>query len=199
MHRSFLILAMGFVALLAGALFYAARIPVQQAAPAGGQAADMNEPQHISFTMKDVDGNDRRFSEWQGRPRLLNFWATWCAPCRREIPLLKTFQSEQADDGILIMGIAVDFPQEVSAYAEQAEFNYPILVGQEDAMAVAESSGVSFVAMPFTMFVARDGQYLGAFLGELHRPQLDRIAEIFGNLDAGVIDSAMAAEALAQL
>ncbi|NNC77984.1 MAG: TlpA family protein disulfide reductase [Woeseiaceae bacterium] len=200
MHRSFLIFAMAFVALLAGALFYAARIPVQQAAPAAEQAAnEVPDPQFISFTMKDLDGKDRQFSEWQGRPRMLNFWATWCAPCRREIPLLKAFQDEQAGDGILIMGIAVDFVEEVSAYAEQAAFNYPILVGQDDAMAVAESSGINFVAMPFTMFVARNGEYLGAYLGELHREHLDRIAGIFGNLDDGIIDNAMAAEALALL
>ena len=54
-----------------------------------------------------------RFREWEGKHRLLNFWATWCAPCRREIPLLKDFQDEQGADGFQVIGIAVDFPEEV--------------------------------------------------------------------------------------
>ncbi len=203
MHRSFLIFAMAFVALLAGALFYAARFPAQQQPPPGTQTgaviSDAKGPVYTSFTLNDIDGNPRDFSEWAGRPRLLNFWATWCAPCRREIPLLKEFQAEQPDDGILIMGIAVDYPEDVAVYAESAKFNYPILVGEQDAMAVAESSGIDFIAMPFTMIVARDGRYLGAYLGELHREQLDDIAGILSRLDQGAIDADGAADALKQL
>ena len=202
MHRSFLIFAMAFVALLAGALFYAARFPAQQQ-PTGTQVGAVESsadgPVYTAFTLNDIDGNPREFAEWSGRPRLLNFWATWCAPCRREIPLLKQFQAEQPDDGILVMGIAVDFPEEVAVYAEAAEFNYPILVGEQDAMAVAESSGIDFIAMPFTMIVARDGRFLGAYLGELHREQLDDIAGVLARLDAGDIDAEGASEALKQL
>ena len=188
MHRSFLIFGVAFLALMAGALFYAARIPVEVPAP----EATPVEPtivEYPAFTLKDLEGAERDFSEFGGRNRMLNFWATWCAPCRREIPLLKEFQDEQGEDGILVMGIAVDFMEEVQRYAEAAEFNYPILVGQEDAMAVAESSGVQFMAMPFTMFVSRDGQYLGAYLGELHRPELNKIADILSRLDSGAIDA----------
>ena len=176
--------------MMAGALFYAARIPVQEAVPTA-EAITPAVPavvEYPEFTLKDIDGNDRQFSEWGGRHRLLNFWATWCAPCRREIPLLKEFQAEQGDDGILVMGIAVDFREEVQVYAEAAEFNYPILIGEQDAMAVAESSGVTFVAMPFTMVVTREGRYLGAYLGELHRSHLDDINTILTRLDAGEID-----------
>ena len=172
---------MAFIALMAGALFYAARMPVEEPVPVASAAAP-ELVRYPEFTLKDLDGNDRAFSEFAGRHRLLNFWATWCAPCRREIPVLKTFQAEQGDDGILVMGIAVDFVEEVTRFAEEMEFNYPILVGQEDAMAVAESSGVAFIAMPFTMIVSRDGEYLGAFLGELHRQELSKIADILGRL-----------------
>ena len=155
--------------------------------------------QYPKFTMNDLDGNPRDFSEWDGRHRMLNFWATWCAPCRREIPLLKEFQAEQGDDGILMMGIAVDFPEEVVRYAEQAEFNYPILVGQDEAMALAETSGVQFIAMPFTMIISREGEFLSAYLGELHRSHLDEISSILGRLDQGEIDTEAAKGALDEL
>jgi thiol-disulfide isomerase/thioredoxin len=188
MHRSFLIFAAAFIALMAGALFYAAQIPVRQAEAPAPLPADAATPVDFpQFTLTGLDGTMRDFAEFGGRHRLLNFWATWCGPCRREIPLLKSFQAEQGSEGILVIGIAVDFMEEVRAYAELADFNYPILVGQEDAMDVAESSGLRFNAMPFTMVVSREGQYLGAYLGELHARHLQDITSILDRLDAGEI------------
>ena len=184
MHRSFLIFAAAFIALMAGVLFYAARLPVEHAAAPAATAAS-GPAEYPDFTLPDIDGNARDFGEFAGRHRLLNFWATWCGPCRREIPLLKAFQAKQGETGILVIGIAVDFIDDVRRYAETADFNYPVLVGQDDAMAVADSSGVSFSAMPFTMIVARDGRFLGAYLGELHRQELDDIATTLARLDAG--------------
>jgi len=86
-----------------------------------------------------------------------------------------------------VLGIAVDFPEQVTSYAEEAEFNYPILIGQQDAMAVAESSGIEFIGMPFTMFVASDGEYIGAYIGELHQSHLNDIVNIMTRLDSGDI------------
>ena len=160
------------------------------------EAPALEANSHPSFSLMDLDGQMRDFEEFAGRHRMLNFWATWCAPCRREIPLLKEFQAEQGDDGILVIGIAVDVMEEVQQYAEAAQFNYPILVGEMDAMAVAEQSGLQFHAMPFTMIVTADGEYLNAHFGELHRPDLDKISEVLARLDAGEIDTDTAREAL---
>ena len=187
---------------MAGALFYAARIPVQDAAmspPAEVQTAQSpavpDADPRPSFSMPDITGTARNFSEWDGKNRILNFWATWCGPCRREIPLLKEFQDEQAGNGFQVIGIAVDYMDEVVRYAEAAEFNCPVLVGEQDAMAVAESSGIQFAALPFTMFIATDGEYVGAYIGELHREQLDTVVDIMTRLDRGELgkDDARAA------
>jgi thiol-disulfide isomerase/thioredoxin len=180
---------------MAGALFMAARMApaVQDTATAAPASATNNHP---SFELLGLDGRMHDFDEYDGRHRLLNFWATWCAPCRREIPLLKQFQAEQGDDGILVIGIAVDVMEDVQQYAEAAEFNYPILVGEMDAMAVAEQSGLQFHAMPFTMIVTADGEYLNAHFGELHRPDLDTISDVLARLDAGEIDTETARKAL---
>ena len=167
----------------------------------GGKKDDKSKHAKIdevapSFTLADIDGNARDFSEWDGKHRLLNFWATWCAPCRREIPLLKKFQDEHGEDGFQIIGIAVDFPDEVAKYAVEAEFNYPILVGQEDAMAVAETSGVDFIGMPFTMIVAADGELINTHIGEILDTHLEHIVRVLTLLDNGEIDKASAREAL---
>jgi len=200
MHRSFLIFAMGFVALIAGALFYAARIPVQVATPVTtaepAVVANSDAPVYPSFKLADLDENERDFTEWAGKHRLLNFWATWCAPCRREIPLLKEFQDQHGDDGFQVIGIAVDFRDQVTAYAETAEFNYPVLIGQDDAMAVAETSGVEFIGMPFTMIVAADGELINTHVGEIRDSHLEQIVRVFTLLDTGEIDKESARKAL---
>jgi len=204
--RTFLIFAVALVALMAGALLYAVKLPLQQADADSSRAArEIPSPaspemvSHPSFVLPDPGGVEHDFSEWAGQKRILNFWATWCAPCRREIPLLKAFQDERGDDGFQVIGIAVDFADAVIEYAEAAEFNYPILVGEQDAMAVAESSGVAFVGLPFTMFVASDGELLGAYIGELHRQHLDVVADVMTRLDRAELSKDEARAALDRL
>ena len=198
MSRMFLISATTIVMLMAGALFYTTQISIEVPTPIERPQA-LEVLTHPAFTLPDIVGVDHNFSKWSGKNRILNFWATWCAPCRREIPLLKAFQAEQGDNEFQVIGIAVDYPEPVANYAETAEFNYPILVGQQDAMAIAESSGVEFVGLPFTMFVAPDGELLSSYIGELHQPHLDTIIDVMTRLDRTEITSAEARSALNQL
>lgn len=159
--------------------------------PASGDTA-------IAFTLPDLDGTLRDASEWQGRARLINFWATWCAPCRREIPLLKQTQAEHGEL-LQVIGIAVDYAEDVAAYAEEAAFNYPILVGQEEAMAVAESAGVEFIGLPFTMVVAADGRLIKTHVGEIVEDQIAEITGVLARLDAGELTLDEARSALGTL
>jgi hypothetical protein len=95
--------------------------------------------------------------------------------------------------------VAVDFREQVEAYAEDAQFNYPILIGQEDAMAAAESSGIEFIGMPFTLVVAPDGSMIKAHIGEILEEHIERIAAVAAGLESGAMDLATAKYSLRDL
>ena len=197
------LIAAGLLAALAAGILLRQQLgqsdaPVATAATLAPAAAFAGDSK-MRFTLPDLEGTPRAFSEWDGDARLVNFWATWCAPCRREIPLLKEAQARHGDDGVQVIGIAVDFTEDVIAYAAEADFNYPVLIGQEDAMAVAESSGVEFIGLPFTLVVAAGGELVAAHIGEIHAPQIDAIVAELKRLERGESDLDEARAALKNL
>ena len=124
-------------------------------------------------------------STWTGRPLVINFWATWCAPCRREIPLLETLATEWAANQVVLIGIAVDHRAKVLQFAGQFKIAYPLLIGEQDALDVAAKLGLESPAFPFTVFTDRKGDIVALFVGELHRPQADLIMSAVLKLDQG--------------
>ncbi len=167
--------------------------------PAGPQVSGPVAEGKLDFTLADLQGNPRQLSEWRGQALLVNFWATWCAPCRREIPLLKQTQANQAEKHLQIIGVAVDFRDQVEQYAKDADFNYPILIGQEDAIAAAEASGIEFVGMPFTLVVAPDGSMIKAHIGEIVEAHIEQIVSVMARLESGELNLAQAKGALKDL
>jgi thiol-disulfide isomerase/thioredoxin len=93
------------------------------------------------FSLEDLQGKPTPINTWSGKSLVINFWATWCAPCRREIPLLEELSSHWADRGVQILGIAVDHRDAVTNYARELRIEYPILIGEQDALDVATSLG----------------------------------------------------------
>jgi len=144
------------------------------------------------FSLANLAGEPQSIYSWPGDALVINFWATWCAPCLREIPLLKSFQDEQRDNGVTVVGIAVDRADPVAAFAGDMSFNYPILVGQAEGMEAAASFGVAFFALPFTVFVDHDRNVLGVHTGELHAEDLENVAAVLASLERGDIDLATA-------
>jgi len=150
------------------------------------------------FSLKDLTGKSVSISAWSGKSLVVNFWATWCAPCRREIPLLKTISAEWAGRDLEVVGIAVDYPDEVKDFAGQFKIDYPVLIGDQDALDVAAKFGMASPAFPFTVFTDRRGEVVALFVGELHRPQVDFILSEVQDLNQDRIGLPEARRAIAE-
>jgi thiol-disulfide isomerase/thioredoxin len=127
------------------------------------------------FSLNDIDGNQRSITEWDGKALVVNFWATWCAPCRREIPVLIEMQEELAARDIQFIGIAIDEIEAVRQYAVEMPFNYPILVGEQEGIDAAEAFGADVVALPMTVFTDHAGRVIDVHAGEIARSELESI------------------------
>jgi thiol-disulfide isomerase/thioredoxin len=167
---------------------------------AGDEAGHAHESASLADTLPDIvlanlDGTPRSLSSFAGEPLLINFWATWCAPCLREIPLLKTFQDEHPSIGVL--GIAVHDPEDALPFAAEMDFNYPVVAGLVQSMSAMAAFRNLASALPFSVYVDADGAILGTHTGELHAEHLEHLAATVAALRAGTIGRAEARERLA--
>tara|TARA_B100001109_G_scaffold133552_1_gene108645 strand:- start:415 stop:1005 length:591 start_codon:yes stop_codon:yes gene_type:complete len=139
------------------------------------------------FELIDLNNVMTNSSKWNGQYKLINFWATWCAPCRREIPLLNNTQKEYQDISLQIIGIAVDVLDDVIAYSEETSFEYPVLVGEEEAIAIAENANIEFIGLPFTMLVDDQNEIIKTHLGEIKQHHIDMLTEVISDMQKGKI------------
>ncbi len=149
------------------------------------------------FTLHDLAGQPHRLAQWDGRPMIVNFWATWCAPCRREIPLLNRLQQARGAH-LQVIGIAVDFADDVRAFVQKMPLAYPILVGEDDGLEAARAFGVEAMAFPFSAFIDASGRVLLVHMGELHANQAEAILSIMAEVDAGRLAAAAAPATIKQ-
>jgi thiol-disulfide isomerase/thioredoxin len=149
------------------------------------------------FALGDRTGKSTPISTWRGKSLILNFWATWCAPCRREIPLLETLHQEWQNRDVQVVGVAVDDRAKVLAYADELKIPYPLLIGEQDALDVVTAMGVESAVFPFTVFTDRRGQVVALFVGELHRPQADLILSVVKSVNEDRVQLAAARRSIA--
>lgn len=109
------------------------------------------------FSARDINDKIRNIKEWRGKVVLLNFWATWCGPCIKEIPELIQLQKTYGAHGLQVVGMAVDDKQAVSQFAAQHGMNYPILIGGSDAAELSKRYGNKLGVLPFSAFINREG------------------------------------------
>ena len=137
------------------------------------------------FQLADREGQLRSLTHWQGKSLVINFWATWCAPCRREIPLLQQIARDHRAEGVEVIGIAVDFRDAVLQYADEMKIDYPLLIGEQDALDAAAAFGIEAIGFPFTIFTDQQGRIIVAHMGELTAPEADLILKAVAAVNAG--------------
>ena len=128
----------------------------------------------LSAAFPDLSGRPRRIAEWQGKNLLCNFWATWCAPCREELPLLDAAQQQYVDQGIQVLGIAIDTAANIREYLKVVKIRYPVLVGEVAALDLMRNLGNRSGALPFTLLLDRNGSVRERKLGAYSQAELAR-------------------------
>jgi thiol-disulfide isomerase/thioredoxin len=135
----------------------------------GGQAPEI--------TLNDLTGQPRHLSEWKGKLVLVNFWATWCAPCLHEIPMLIDLQTQYGARGLQIVGPAMDEPEAVKTGAPQLGINYPVLVGDTEIVNAMQALGDELGALPYSVLIDANGSIVFRKHGEFSRDDLQKLIE----------------------
>ncbi len=149
------------------------------------------------FTLPDLDDRPRSIREWRGQSLIINFWATWCAPCRREMPLLQKLHEQSADGGPSVVGVALDNKNAARRFVDQIGVTYPILYGEDAGARAADAFGDSFVGLPFSAFIAPGGEILALRAGEVDADDLERLVAEMDAVTRGSRTPAEARERLA--
>ena len=129
----------------------------------------------MAATLMGVDDKVQPFEQWRGKVLVVNFWATWCAPCREEIPGFIKFQERYRADGVQFVGVAIDQKQRVAPYAREMGINYPLLVGGSETMEFARQLGNKRGVLPFTLIVDRTGKVTEQAIGLLRPEKLENL------------------------
>lgn len=170
-----------------------------EAAPAESEAATETEggadalPETLpDFTLANLEGQPQSIRSWTGKSMIVNFWATWCAPCRREIPLLKKVQAEHGAEGFQVVGVAVDFRDDVLKYAKEIGIDYPLLIGEEDGLEAVTKFGRGSLGFPFTVFTDNKQRLVLFHLGEIHPAQAEVMLAAVRKVNSGELTPAAA-------
>lgn len=121
----------------------------------------------------DLHGRVQPLSQWRGQVLVLNFWASWCAPCREEMPDFAALRAHYRPHGVEFIGIAIDHPASVAQFLRRTPVNYPVLVGEGAAHALARQLGNPSGALPYTIVLDRNGGIVLRHLGRLPRATLE--------------------------
>ncbi len=129
----------------------------------------------FAVQMPGIDGKPQAVSQWRGRVLVVNFWATWCDPCREEIPAFIKLQEQYRSHGVTFVGIAVDQRDKVQTYAREIGMNYPVLIGGLDSMDMARQLGNTKSVLPFTLVVDRAGDVVLSHYGAMSVSELEAV------------------------
>jgi thiol-disulfide isomerase/thioredoxin len=175
-----------------------ARVPAPDADTAAGPdvPAPLPVPSVVpDLTFPNLKGIPTSLRAFAGAPLIINFWATWCAPCRNEIPLLRDLRQRHRGQHLEVVGIALDFDSAVQQYLQTTLIDYPVLIGEQGGFTATQQFGVQAV-LPFSVFADSHSRIVAVKVGELHREEAEFILSEIGSLDLGQVGMEEAREAI---
>jgi thiol-disulfide isomerase/thioredoxin len=123
-------------------------------------------------SLNDLNGKPQALDKWKGKPLLVNFWASWCAPCVQEMPELSALAAKDGGKSFNVIGIGIDSPTNLAEFAKKIKIAYPLYVGGMSATDLARGLGNTNGGLPYTVLIGADGQVRKTYLGKLKFDQL---------------------------
>ncbi|MGD7034535.1 TlpA family protein disulfide reductase [Methylotuvimicrobium buryatense] len=162
------------VLIIAAAVALASGIWLQSKNQPETQTEAMELP---DYRLPDLTGNERSSSEWRGKIVIVNFWATWCPPCREEIPEFIALQQEYQGRGLQFVGIAIETKESVEKYLDFVDINYPMLIAGDQGIILTQQWGNSAGILPFSLIFNQQGRMIHKQAGQLSRAKIVEIIE----------------------
>ena len=130
------------------------------------------------FSLENMKGEAISIDEFRGRKTLINFWATWCRPCRKEMPMLNGVFLSQDPTDFSVVGIAIDKPEKVIQFVAELGIDFPIMVGQSEAYDVMKDLGNEALTLPYTILIDEEGKVVWSKNTELKHSDMDEVLGI---------------------
>ncbi len=138
-------------------------------------ATDESNQQRPDFTLLDINNKPHSAAEWDGKVILINFWATWCPPCVREVPTLNKLHIDFKDKGFVVIGIAIDSLDAVQDFVDPLDLQYPILLAEQQGIELSQAYGNRLGILPFTIIINKQGKIVERHRGEITYEQVESL------------------------
>ena len=172
-HGIALFAAVAIAATAAGATYQL--WPRKEGAAASGSGVVVE--QVYAARLVDLNGREQTLAQWRGQVLVVNFWATWCAPCREEIPVFVRMQERYGPRDLQFVGIAIDQPEQIARFSREFHINYPLLMGGSDTLDLMLQAGNRAGVLPYTLVITRDGRLVSREPGGLKESRLESIIQ----------------------
>lgn len=173
MRSSFRLLTVLAIAIVSGWLLFEitshfiSRTPEKSALPT-------NANRLYAASFPDDQGKSQALGQWRNHVAVVNFWASWCPPCREEMPELDTLYKKYQAQGLIVLGVSTDNLSTLRDSAKESPVSYPLVAGNDEAMQLATAMGNDKDILPYTLLIAKDGHIVSAYFGRLDMNKLEQ-------------------------
>ena len=130
------------------------------------------------FSLENINGEMISIEEYKGKKTLINFWATWCRPCRKEMPMLNGVYLSENPSEFSVVGVAIDKPEKVTQFVAELGIDFPIMIGQSDAYDIMKELGNEALTLPYTILIDNSGEVIWSKNTELKHSDMDEVLNI---------------------